>query len=235
MAFSLVGGGALSIVLFLVELRRSGVQRAYRIARFDDDNGFRFSQLKNSAGYSGMLFTHGVGYHRWMIVSGDFAGRSVEFGNLAYTEIHGRRNQCQLGYIAMRMPARLPKMVITKRENPIFASTLVQYPHKSNRVDVGQGRAFRLYVPAGAESVAESLSTPETVALFSRLARRYSIEIVGDMIFLTRSRRVSRASARLWRRQLGDVTQLARALNASEVWQFMSNQPKRFLQRTRVS
>ncbi|MBP2435578.1 hypothetical protein [Microbacterium amylolyticum] len=166
-----------------------------------------------------------------MIVNATLAGRRVEFGNLSYIETSGRSASRQRGYIAMRLPARLPRMVIIKRESPYFPLTIPFFPHSNAAVDVGQGRAFRLYVPDGAEFIARALFTPETTRLFARLAKRYSMEIVGDTILLTRFRPVSTGSTRQWRRQLGDMTDLAAAVNRSTVWQLMRRQPKRFVQR----
>ncbi|MGO1629867.1 MAG: hypothetical protein ACTH0V_00455 [Microbacteriaceae bacterium] len=227
---TLIGGGVLTIIMFLWELRRSSAKWAYRIARFADANGFAFSHLEDSARYEGMLFTHGTGHHRWMAVNATLAGRRVEFGNLSYTETSGRSAFRRRGYVAMRLPGRLPRMVITKRENPYFPLTIPFYPHPHEAVDVGQGRAFRVYVPEGAEFIARELFTPETTRLFARLARRFSMEIIGDTLLLTRFRQVSTGNARQWRRQLGDMAELARAMNGSGVWSLMRRQPKRFLQ-----
>lgn len=228
---TLIGGGMITIIMYLWELRRSSPGRAYRIARFADANGFAFSHLEDSARYEGKLFTYGTGHQRWMIVNATLAGRRVEFGNLSYIETSGRSASRQRGYIAMRLPARLPRMVIIKRESPYFPLTIPFFPHSNAAVDVGQGRAFRLYVPDGAEFIARALFTPETTRLFARLAKRYSMEIVGDTILLTRFRPVSTGSTRQWRRQLGDMTDLAAAVNRSTVWQLMRRQPKRFVQR----
>lgn len=228
---TLIGGGVLAIVMLLWELRRSSAKRAYRTARFADANGFAFSHLEDSAGYEGMLFTHGTGHHRWMAVNATFAGRRVEFGNLSYTETSGRSAFRRRGYVAMRLPARLPRMVITKRESPYFPLTVPLYPHPDEAVDVGQGRAFRVYAPDGAEFIARELFSPEMTDLFARLARRFSMEIIGNTLLLTRFRQVSPGNARQWRRQLGDMTELAAAMNGSGVWSLMRRQPNRFLQR----
>lgn len=229
--FALTFGGLLSIVLYAIEPRRANGKHEYRIARFAEANGFAFSPLKESAGHDGMLFANGTGHQRWMIVRADLAGRPVEFGNLfsRYADRSGTRHR--RGYIAMRLPAGLPRMIIVKRENPYLPLTIPRYPHADDLVDVGQGRAFRLYAPAGAAFVARVLFTPDLVALFSGLAKRYTIEITGDTLFLTRLRPISTASARQWRRQLADVEALARSVGASSVWQVMRSQPKRFLPR----
>lgn len=225
----LIGCGLLAIVICVFQLRRTGAMRAYQIARFAEANGFRFSHLKQSAGYEGMLFTTGWDHHRWMTVNGTIRGRPVEFGNLTFTQGGARHYTRMRGYIAIRLPARLPRMLITARSNPLFTTTIPDYPHRDDLVDVGQGRAFRLYAPEGAAVIARALCTADAVALFAGLANRYTIEITGDMLFLTRFREVSVGRARQWRQQLADVQALTRMIGVSDVWQAMRAQPKRFL------
>lgn len=225
LAFTLTFGGLLGAVTSFVELRRSSAPRAYQVARFASDNGFAFSYLQDSAGYEGMRFVNGEHHQRWLTVNGRVGGKPVEFGNLTFALNRTRR----LGYIAMRLPAHLPTMLITARSNPLLTLALPEYPARENLVDVGAGRRFRVYASAGAEHVVRALCTPEAVTALAALAKRYTIEIAGDVLFLYRRGDAVTARGRRWKEQIDDVEALARVLDSSQVWPLMRAQSSRFL------
>ena len=155
---TLIGGGLLTLITSAVVLKRSGAPRAYQISQFAHANDFSFDRLMDSAGYEGMPFRYGREHRRWMVVSGVIGGRPVEFGNLAFVEPTTMKNiPRRCGYIAIRLPARLPQMVLNSGHSSIlFGFTLPEPPHRDHELDVGAGRAFRLCTAQYGEHIAQA-------------------------------------------------------------------------------
>lgn len=216
---TLIVGGSGVLITGFVLLVRSAPSRAYRIARFAERNGLAFTWLRRSPGYEGMPFAFGNSHRRWMIVSGRRGGRPIEIGNLSFTEGEWRRYGRRCGYVAIRLPGRLPHMILDAgHSNGLLGMTLPQEPRRDQQLDVGAGRAFRLYVAEGAQTFARALFTPDAVSGFVELAKRYDVEILGDCLFLYSRTAASTTSPRRWLAQLEAIDTLGRAIPGWAVW-----------------
>ncbi|MGI6879952.1 hypothetical protein, partial [Microbacterium sp. gxy059] len=197
---------------------RFSADTAARIARFADRNDMRFRLWRPGGGYEGLPFSSGVDHARFATVSGSRRGTPVEFGNLVSRAQAGFLDR-HVGYIAIRLPERLPPMAVDAgRLARVFGVPLPSQRHRSQRVDVGAGRSFRLYVADGAEPVARALFDPETVALFARVATRFDAEFAGRHLILSSRRLVSTGSAWRWREEIRLVDEVVAVLGASPAW-----------------
>ncbi|MGI6879940.1 hypothetical protein [Microbacterium sp. gxy059] len=215
--------GLLLLVGSLLGLRRSSLATACRIDRFAERNGMRFDRWRGRSGYAGMPFAYGNGHQRLHVVRGRRDGIPVEFGNLQYDTVRAIPRRC--GYVAIRLPERLPHMVLDARHSSaLFGLTLPVPPHASQRVDVGAGRSFTPYAVDGADRVARTMFAPDVLALFQEVAKRFDIEIVGDMLFLYSRGDASTNSAKRWGRQLSLVDALVAAIPTWSVWELARRQ-----------
>lgn len=200
-------------------MRRMSPETAYRIARFAEANGLSFQRWKGGAGYAGMPFTYGHGHNRFLVLNGRRKGRPVELGNLSFLEGTGRYMWRRCGYIAIGLPHALPHMILDARHSQaLLGLTLPHPPHQDHHVDVGAGRAFTLATVEGAEPIARALFTPDVVALFARLAKRFDMEIKGDRLFLYSRRDVSTGSVERWRETMSMVDDVAGSVSTWPVW-----------------
>jgi|GEM_PF-7058680 len=99
--------------------------------------------------------------------------------------------------------------------------------HRSQRVDVGGGRGFRLFVADGGEAAARAFFTPEMVALFERVGRSFDVEIRNRSLALLAGRSPAAGSERRWAEQWGLLEELAGSLAGSEVWEAVGRRSRR--------
>ncbi|QJW34980.1 hypothetical protein [Cellulosimicrobium protaetiae] len=212
----LVLGGVVAASTGAVNLLQVSRSAAARISRFAEDNGCGFDALKDSPGYTGSSFRVGTDQQRLMVVRGTIHGYQVEIGNLRYRIGHRRAPLIQSGYVAVRLPARLPHVVMTSRSVP--GMRVAFHPRPEDRVELRSDSALRVYAREETAHVVRSMLTAQALEAFARLSRRYCVEIMGDTVFLHARWPVSTGSGRRWRSVLADVAEVCGLLDTSPVW-----------------
>lgn len=217
----------LAHVFSLTGVARGSERSMFRVAAFARRNGLGFQLRKDGAGgYRALPFTSGIGHQRLAVVSAKRRGRTVEFGNLMSQAATGFFDR-PCGYIAIPLSDRMPHLLADAgRLARVFGVRMPSQWHPSQRVDVPGARSFRLYAVDGAQGVARAFFTPEMVAVFERVAKRFDVEITGRHLYLLSKRDVSSGSARRWREQVGMVDDLLDAMNVSPVWDLLRGQAR---------
>lgn len=218
----LVAIGALAPCMLLLP-KPVGPTTAARIRRFAADNGFELDVLEDSPGYAGSAFTLGHSQRRLMVVRGSIRDHRVEVGNLSY-RVGPRASPGQPGYVAIRLPTRLPHVVMSSRPALLMRVGIV--PRAEDRIDLGGGR-LRVSTPAETKDVVRTMLTPQAVGTLSRLSERYCIEILDGVLSLHSRRSLSTGSARRWRATIDAVAEVCDLLDASPIWSAMQRRPKR--------
>jgi hypothetical protein len=196
-----VGGIAtLAIVLTVRGLRGADVRR-YRLDRFARANGMGYVPRLDAPGLPGMIFSQGSARVATDLVRGD-RPRFVEFGNFQYTTGSGKNKTThRWGYAAVKLDVPLPNIVLdATSNNSLFGSNLPAAFRKDQRLSLEGDfdRYFDLYCPAGYETDALYLFTPDIMARFIDHAAALDVEIVDDWLFLYARREFSTLDPATW-------------------------------------
>lgn len=194
--------------------------------------GGRFSLWKaGTGGHVGSVFEHGAEHERFGVVAGTLRGMPVEMGHLSsqvstqHRAPGGRRH----GYVVIRLPERLPHMIVSfgHLSRVLGVRVAPDQWHRSQRVDVGGGRGFRLFVADGGEAAARAFFTPEVVALLERVGRSFDVEIRNRSLSLLADRSPAAGSERRWADRWRLLEELAGSLAGSEVWEVVGRRSRR--------
>lgn len=158
-------------------------------------------------------------------------GVPVEIGHLSsqasakHRAPGGRRR----AYVVLKLPQRLPHMIFSfgHQTKLLGIKVIPEQWDRSQRVDIGQGRRFKLFVAAGGESVARTFLTPDIVQLFIQLGRDYDIEIKGHRLYLIANRSTAAGSKRRWQDQRALLDELARTMASSTIWDYLCQHSRR--------
>ena len=224
-------GGALVFVIAVLQIFDFSPAAVARLERLAQQVDGRFALWKpGSGGYQGVPFKYSVERQRFGVLDMVAHGSAIEIGHLVAQASHrqstsmGRRH----AYLVFRLPERLPNMVLSFGHLSTFLGVRVmpEQWHRSQRIDVGGGRRFRLFVGDGGEDVARSFFTPDAVQLFQRVGRFYDVEIKGRDLYLFSTRSPAAGSERRWAKQRALVESTAAALSASGAWDLVRRQSR---------
>jgi hypothetical protein len=155
----------------------------------------------------GMIFRIGGARKSTDLLRGS-TPRFVEFGNYQYTVRSGKNSTTyRWGYVAVKLDAPLPNIVLDAKGNNSFGSNLPASFQKSQRLSL-EGNFddyFTLYCPAGYEQDALYLFTPDIMARFIDNAAELDVEIVDDWLFLYTKRKASTLDPATWAWLFGAV------------------------------
>lgn len=191
--------------------------------------GGRFTLWKaGTGGYGGTPFAYGADHQRFGMLNYVVQGMPVEIGHLAsqvsdrYAAPTGRRH----AYVMVRLPERLPHMIVSfgHLSRVLGVRVVPDQWHRSQRVDVGGGRRFRLFVGDGGEQLARSFFSPDVVQLFQQVGRHYDVEIKDRILYLYASRSAAAGADRRWNAQRALIESLAATLAGSGVWGLVRRQ-----------
>lgn len=194
-----VGVGGLGTVLTL----RRRAERRYRLHRFADANGMQWHPWVSDPALPGMIFGHGTERASRDVVR-TRNPRPTEYANYRYTTGSGKSKQThEWGYVAMRLDAPLPHIVLDATgNNGLFgASNLPMTFRRDQRLSLEGDfdEHFALYCPAGYERDALYLFTPDVMARFVDNAAALDVEIIDDYLFLYARRELSTLDPATWR------------------------------------
>ncbi|GAA5195118.1 hypothetical protein [Microbacterium jejuense] len=197
----LFGGVAALVIVLGVRGNRARDERRYRLDRFARANGMSYVPRIDAPGLPGMIFSLGSSRNATDLVRGD-RPRFVEFGNYEYTTGSGKEQQTHhWGYVAVKLDVPLPNIVLdATSNNSLFGSNLPAAFDKRQRLSLEGDfdRYFDLYCPAGYETDALYLFTPDIMARFIDHAAALDVEIVDDWLFLYGRREFSTTDPATW-------------------------------------
>lgn len=179
-------------MLVLRLINRSSALRRYRLTTFAVRNGMYYSSTSRPPRFEGAIF--GVGHSRavyerlWRE-----SDPNLEIGNYRYTTGSGKNKTThQWSYLALRLPRRLPHMLLdAKSNNSIFGSNLPVSFGRDQRLSLEGNfdEFFTLYCPREYETDALYVFTPDLMALLIDEAANRDVEIVDDwMLVYSKSR-----------------------------------------------
>ena len=198
----LIMGGIVAIAVWvIVAARRSGNARMFRLDRFARANGMNYVPRMAAPALPGMIFSLGSSRQASDLVRGE-RPRFVEFANYRYTTGSGKnRTTHTWGYVAVKLDVPLPHIVLDATgNNGLFGSNLPASFDKDQRLGLEGDfdRYFSLYCPAGYETDALYLFTPDIMARFIDNAAALDVEIVDDWLFLYAKRDFSTLDPATW-------------------------------------
>ncbi|MCP2638304.1 hypothetical protein K0817_017250 [Microbacterium sp. HD4P20] len=188
-------------VVAAVVARRGASARMLRLDRFARANGMSYLPRLANPGLPGMIFSLGSSRQASDLVRGE-RPRFVEFANYRYTTGSGKnRTTHKWGYVAVKLDVPLPHIVLDATgNNGLFGSNLPATFDKDQRLSLEGDfdRYFSLSCPAGYETDALYLFTPDIMARFIDNAAALDVEIVDDWLFLYAKRDFSTLDPATW-------------------------------------
>jgi len=154
-------------------------------------NGFE-SQPRQRATFTSLITTAGRdvrGHPR-------FVASNIEFGNLA----DARRRTGSWHYLAVKLPAPLPHLILDAKSNNTLVSDLPfgVDPAQNISLEGDFDKWFRVYAPAQYQSDALYILTPSVMVALIDNARGYNVEIVDNTLLFFDSSVADFNSAERW-------------------------------------
>lgn len=163
--------------------------RDIRIRSFATANGMEYRATMSTGKRSGIVFDHG--YSRGLanvLISGKHG--FDEIGTFTYeTNESDASTMRSLGYVRIKLPRRLPHMVLDSKSNNYLVGHLSNLPEaltKNQRISLEGDfdRYFTLYAPAEYEVDAFYVFTPDVMQALISAAYRYDCEVINDDFYL---------------------------------------------------
>ena len=161
-----------------------------RRTRFAAANGLLYVHEVEEPGYPGAIFDLGSTRRAFGNYRRPHAPE-LDIGSYRYTTGSGKsRTTHTWGYVALRLPRRLPHMLLdAKGNNALFGASNLPLTFSREQVLSLEGdfdRYFTLYCPKQYERDALYVFTPDLMALLIDESAGFDMEIVEDWMFLYR-------------------------------------------------
>ena len=182
--------------------------------RFAVQNGITFVRGRADPGYAGMIFDEG---HSRELREGYVFADGTEMGNYRYVTGSGKnRSTHDWAYIKVKLPRRLPHMVLDAKKNNIFG----KFSNLTDTFDGSQTLAlegdfnehFTLYAPKQYERDALYVFTPDVMARLIDSGSGFDMEVIDDELYIYRASSFNLASEAELRTLLGIVSVIGREL-----------------------
>lgn len=228
----LIGGSIIAVLAViaaafsLVRVSRSirtQQERWFRLAEFASRNGMTCLPAVSGPDLPGLIFERaaaGSGGHSVDVLRVD-QPRFVEFGNFTHTQGSGDEKLTeQWGYVAIRLENVLPHILLDARSNnAAFGPRLGRFDrHQKLSLEGGFDDVFQLYCPAGYESDALYLFTPDIMQQLMQNAAELDVELVDNWVFFYSTRDLVTLNPATWERVFALVTALIGKLDQWERW-----------------
>lgn len=157
------------------------------LTQFAATNGLTFEQ-NVAPDQAGFMFHHGSDrlIESRLIIPTD--GHPVEIGNYQYETGSGKsRTTHDLGYMRLKLPRRVPHMVLDAKANNFMAFSNLPAVFDKRQVLELEGdfnKYFTLYVPKQYERDALYVFTPDVMLILVELAGNYDVELVDDELYV---------------------------------------------------
>lgn len=168
-----------------------------RLDRFAAQNGLQFRyDAPMGFGNNGMIFDEG---HSRKLKEIILFPDETEIGNYEYVTGNGKnRNTHYWAYVKVRLPRKLPHMVLDAKKNNIFGkiSNLTDIFDRTQVLSLEGdfNEHFTLYAPKQYERDALYVFTPDVMAKVIDSGSAYDMEVVDDELYLYRSGKINLAS-----------------------------------------
>ena len=155
-------------------------------------NNVRFLFDRKNVMYAGLIFAHGDS--RAITESYEFPN-GTEIGNYTYATGSGRSRQVHYwGYVHIRLPRKLPHMLLDSKKNNFLGGVLSSLPtslesDQTMRLEGDFNDFFSLYAPKGYERDALYVFSPDVMAALIDHGNQYDIEVIDDTLFLYQASR----------------------------------------------
>jgi hypothetical protein len=147
-----------------------------QLEAFAAANALQFSPSDKNVHYSGPLW-HGP---TWLLDHlSPSADSDTDYGTIGRAGSSGVVSSTGIGYVAIRLPRRLPHLVLRRGRG---FGIVGEGPELDLEGDFA--RHFSLRVPAGYERDAVYLLTPDVMAVLIDHARKLTVEVVDDWLFV---------------------------------------------------
>ncbi len=184
-----------------------------RLFKFASRNNIKFIQ-KQQADYAGMIFNEG---HSREVTEAYVFADSTEIGNYRYVTGSGKnRSVHDWAYVKVKLPRKLPHMVLDAKSNNIFGrfSNLTDIFDRSQTLSL-EGNFndhFTLYAPKQYEQDAFYVFTPDVMARLIDSGSGFDMEVVDDELYIYRGNRFDIGSEAELRTVLGIVDAISSEL-----------------------
>lgn len=186
--WALMIGSALLIGIAAVGIARGAFRKLqtkiYKMARFAADNGFVYARSSAEPLPEGIIFN--AGHSR--ALTNLFQKEGLRVMNYQYTTGSGRYRQDHFfGVIEVKLPRRLPNMVLDARKNNFFGfSNLPSGLKRDQRLSLEGDfdKYFTLYCPKEYARDALYIFTPDLMTKFIDYGATFDAEVIDDRLFV---------------------------------------------------
>ncbi|MBP9667181.1 hypothetical protein KBD87_00030 [Candidatus Saccharibacteria bacterium] len=178
-----IGWAVVSAILSaIVENTRARVQ----LHKFAEMNHARYVFKQKDIPHTGMIFNKG---HSRVIQHGITFSDGIEVGEYRYTTGSGKSQQIHIwGFLMMKLPRRLPNMVLdTKKNNFLSVVTNLPDEFKNGQKLSLEGdfdKYFTLYAPQEYARDALYIFTPDVMQAAMDSEGAYDMEVVDDRFYI---------------------------------------------------
>lgn len=185
----IVFGVICAILVLLTIVGYINAASRVRIKKFALQNHMQYSSSVSYDGRSGIIFGqgHAKQFDDLLIATNlEF----VELGNFRYTVGSGKNQQTyDYGFVRIKLPRRLPNMVLDSRANNFFGGRLsnLQADFSSDQKLSLEGnfdKYFTLYAPEKYKTDALYVFTPDVMQALIDAARSYDCEVIDDDFYI---------------------------------------------------
>jgi hypothetical protein len=185
-----------------------------RLYRFAVSNGLQFIHDKTDPGYAGMIFDEG---HSRSVGTAFMFPAGFEIGNYQYVTGSGKNSTTHTwAYMKVKLPRKLPHMVLDARKNNIFG----KFSNLPDTFDGSQTLAlegdfndhFTLYAPKQYERDALYVFTPDVMARLIDSGNGFDMEVIDDELYIYRANRFDLGSEAELRTLLGIISAIGTEL-----------------------
>lgn len=164
------------------------IRRHIRLRAFAEANNLSYLTDQRYDGRPGVIFNEGDD-RRFSELLVTMDERPIEFGNYQYETGSGKNRQTHVvGFVHVKLPRRLPNMVLDAKSNNFFGK-FSNLPVGFSRDQVLQlegdfNNYFTLYAPATYKQDALYVFTPDVMQALVEAAQHYDCEVVDDSFYL---------------------------------------------------
>lgn len=191
------------IIVLVAWINRRRTNKA--LLEFAVQNNLNYVAKAPAPAYAGAIF--GIGHSQKLLNAFGIPGESpIELGNYRYVTGSGKSSQTHnYGYMRLKLPRRLPHMMLDAQSNNIFKfSNLPQTFTKDQRLSLEGdfNNYFTLYAPQKYERDALYVFTPDVMQALVDHASDYDVEIIDDNLFIYSSKHFNLMRPDTWKKLL---------------------------------
>lgn len=160
-----------------------------RLGEFAKANGMIFYSNSRFDGRPGLIFDSGHSKKFTGIITSKIHDFS-EIGNYQYTTGQGKsRRTHNYGYVRIKLPRRLPHMILDSKKNNFFGGRMSNLPtgfSKDQKMSLEGDfdKYFTLYAPAQYKTDALYIFTPDVMQALIGAVHNYDCEVIDDDFYI---------------------------------------------------